>query len=381
MRIGLYILRLLSVNALVVVGVLCAVVWLVLSLRIIDFALNAGAPLSLFGTMVISLLPTFLPMVLPLGLMVALMFTYSQLTQESELVVMRAAGIGPLGLAAPALLVASVATAGSFALTLHISPGANRDLVRAQQLIREGLDAFVVREGQFTSFGDALTVYVRERGRGGELRDILLHDRQQPDKPAALVATRGQLLTGEGPPRLLVEDGSRQELDRTTGRASELSFERYVIEIPVPERRTAERVPDARERGTGELVQLATDPGLDERSRNRLSAELHQRIVLPLLIPGMSLLALAIMLRGGHHRAGIARRIAAGALAGVALQVATLAVLNAGGRDASIAAFAYVPPAAALAVGAGAFLLQMMPRRTPGGALRRRLSGAPTRAA
>jgi lipopolysaccharide export system permease protein len=369
MRIGLYILRQLSVNTLVVVGVLCTVVWLVLSLRVIDFALNAGAPLSLFGTMMLSLLPTFLPMVLPIGVMVALLFTYNQLTQESELVVMRAAGVGPLALAAPALLVAGLATAGSFVLTLHLSPAANRELVRAQQLIREGLDAFVVREGQFTSFGDALTVYVRERRPGGELHDILIHDRQQPEKPSALVASRGRLLTSEdGRPRLLVENGSRQEFDRATGRASELSFERYIVDIPVPERRATERVPDARERGTAEILDLAADGQIDQRTRDRLTSELHQRIVLPLLVPGMALIALGMMLREGHHRAGILKRIAGGAAAGVALQVATLALLNAGIRDAWMTGFAYAPPALAFAAGVAALVGQTFAQRRPRGA-------------
>jgi len=367
MRLGIYILKQLSVNCLVVIGVLCAVVWLVLSLRVIDFALTAGAPLLLFGTMILSLLPTFLPMVLPLGVMVALLFTYNQLTQESELVVMRAAGLGPLALAVPALLVAGAATAGSFVLTLHLSPAANRELVRAQQLIREGLDAFVVREGQFTSFGDSLTVYVRERRQGGELRDVLIHDRQQPDKPASLVATRGRLLAADdGAPRLLLENGSRQELDRATGRASELSFERYVVEILLPERRAAERVPDARERGTAELLDLASDGAVDARTRDRLASELHQRIVLPLLVPGTALIALAVILREGHHRAGILRRILGGAAAGVALQVATLALLNAGIRDAWMTTFAYLPAALAVCAGAAALFARSL------GTLRRR---------
>src|ERR671938_1842561 len=85
-----------------VTAALTAAIWLAQSLRLIDLIVNRGLSLELFLYLAVLILPRFLDIVLPIGIFIAVLFTYSKLTAESEIVVMRAAGIGPAGLARPA---------------------------------------------------------------------------------------------------------------------------------------------------------------------------------------------------------------------------------------------------------------------------------------
>ena len=69
-------------------------------------------------TLVVLLLPTFLGVALPITTFCAVLFVYNKLTMDSEMVVMRAAGLSQLQLAMPALLVALGGTAAGFYLFL-----------------------------------------------------------------------------------------------------------------------------------------------------------------------------------------------------------------------------------------------------------------------
>ena len=87
-----------------VTAALSAAVWLAQSLPLIDLIVNRGLSLDVFLYLAMLILPRFLDIVLPIGLFVAVLLTFNRLTTESELVVMRAAGLGPMSLARPVLI-------------------------------------------------------------------------------------------------------------------------------------------------------------------------------------------------------------------------------------------------------------------------------------
>src|ERR1043166_2910258 len=84
-----------------VTAALSAAVWLAQSLRLVDLIVNRGLAVEVFLYLALLILPRFLDIVLPIGAFIAVLFVFNRLTTESELVVMRAAGLGPLALARP----------------------------------------------------------------------------------------------------------------------------------------------------------------------------------------------------------------------------------------------------------------------------------------
>src|SRR5436190_8521226 len=94
-----YILRQSLSIMLFVTAALSAAVWLAQSLRLVDLIVNRGLSIELFLFLALLILPRFLDIVLPIGAFIAVLFVFNRLTSESELVVMRSAGLGPLELA------------------------------------------------------------------------------------------------------------------------------------------------------------------------------------------------------------------------------------------------------------------------------------------
>ena len=93
---------------------LTAVVWLIQSLQFVDMIINRGLSASRFLYLTILLTPGFLALILPIALFCAILYTYHRLTYDSEIMVMRAAGLSQRALAAPALVMAFVIVALSY---------------------------------------------------------------------------------------------------------------------------------------------------------------------------------------------------------------------------------------------------------------------------
>lgn len=324
-RLQRYILRSLTLSTVYAVTGLTITIWLTQSLRLIELVVGAGAPLRLFVWLLLLTVPTFLGIVLPIALVGAALFTYHRLSVDSELAVMRSAGVGPWGLARPALLMAGVVSLMVFTLNVFITPAAHRELVRLEYAIREDHSQLLLREGVFNEVGRKLSLYVRERGPAGELRSVVIHDARVAAKPVTVIGERAMMVYGPAGARFMVFNGTRQEMDRATGVLSQLYFERYDVDLSFGGEDAGERYPDARERSMLELLDPdATAQQNDPRSRRQLVAEFHHRLASPLLAPAFILIALACVLSGEFNRRGQSGRIIVAAGLVVALQAASL---------------------------------------------------------
>jgi len=346
-----YLLRNLVVATFCVTAGLAAAIWMTQSLRLVELVVEGGAPLSVFLRLALLTFPTFLALILPIGLMVAVLFTYNRLILDSELVVMRAAGMGPLALARPALLLALIVTLACYALTLYVAPAAQRELIRQRQQIRTEYSTVLLREGTFNDLGEGLTIYVRERRGDGELTGLVIHDVREPGVRTTVVADRGLLLDVEGSPRVVVFNGTQMKFHSADARLEWLEFARYTVDLQMLRQGLQPRWPDPRERTVQELITISQDP-LDRQFAHRLRAELHSRLAMPLLSLAFTAVSLMALLSGEFSRRGQARRIVMAGFAGLALESAVLGVANMVGKSPPLTPLLYVivllPVAAAL---------------------------------
>ena len=117
-----YILRQCLSGMIFVTGALTAAVWLAQSLRLVDLIVNRGLSAEVFLYLAMLILPRFLDIVIPIGTFIAVLFVFNRLTTESELVVMRAAGMSPMALAKPVLELAAIAWFILMLLSVYLLP-------------------------------------------------------------------------------------------------------------------------------------------------------------------------------------------------------------------------------------------------------------------
>jgi lipopolysaccharide export system permease protein len=346
--------------AFVAVCLTCAI-WLTQSLRFVDLIVNRGLPLATFIYLVMLLLPTFLAIVLPVAAFSAVLFTYNKMSNDSELVVLRATGVGPLALARPALLLAGGVTLAVYSLNLYFLPTAYREFKDLQFQIRNNAASVLLQEGVFTPFLRGITVYVRERQRDGELAGLLVHDSRDAVKAVSYIAETGALVnTAEGP-RVVMVKGNRQEYDRKGQRLSVLYFDNYTLDLGNLSRTVEERWREPRERYLHELF-APEDSVVDRQNALKLRIEGHQRLVSPLYTLAFTMIGLAALLSGEFSRRGQVGRILAAVLAVVGVQALGLGLTNLTAKiGASAIPLMYVN--AILPIAAGLWLMLHRPHR------------------
>ena len=323
-RIGLYVFRNLLIATVFSTTAVTMTIWVTQSLKLLDMVINAGAPFLVFLWMMVLTVPTFIGVIMPIALAGAILFSYNKMVMDSELVVMRAVGMGPWRLAAPALTLAGLVTLSVYFLNIYASPYANRELVRLQYAVRHEFATVLIREGSFNDVSDHMTVYLRKRLDNGEMQGLLVHDTRQPGKDISVMAQRGVMADSPGGVKVIMLDGIRQEVDTKTGRMSELYFDRYLVDFQVTDDKPVDRTVDPRERPLSQLIDPPPDIRANPYMMRLFAAELHMRLSTPLLALAFSIIALAAMLGGDYNRRGQGRRIAVAALLVIALQSASL---------------------------------------------------------
>src|SRR5499433_945422 len=131
-----------------------AAVWLVQSLRLIDLIVNRGLSIGLFLELAMLIFPRFVEVVLPIAIFLAVLFSYNRLISESELVVMRAAGLSQATLARPALILAAMGALTMLALSTYLLPAAFREFKDLQFEIRGRFASALIQEGVFNTISD-----------------------------------------------------------------------------------------------------------------------------------------------------------------------------------------------------------------------------------
>jgi lipopolysaccharide export system permease protein len=331
-----YILRQTILLMLFVAVAFSVAVWLVQSLRLIDLIVNRGLSVGLFLYLALLILPRLVEVVLPIAAFVAVLFVYNKLTAESELLVMRAAGVSEAGLARAAVLTGLIAMAALYVLSLEIVPTANRAFKDLQFQIRNRFATVLVQDGVFNTLSDRLMVYDIGRNEAGDLMGLVIYDLRDPQKPVTVFAERGAFADTPEGPRLLLVNGTRQERDRSNGHLSVLSFDRYTLDLSDLGDAVVSRDRQPDERHTSELLFPGARPAGDGSVR-AFFVELNMRIEEPLTALAMALLPILCLLPGDFDRRGQGRRVLLATALALLFEVVDIGLKDLSGRaDAAI---------------------------------------------
>ena len=356
----LYVLRRLLVALGAAAGALAPLLLLATALRFVDDIVERGIAVEMFAVLVMLALPYLAGVGLPLALLISVLLVYVRMASDSEVIVMRAAGVSDLRLAAPALVL-GLAVMGAVAWNaLVLAPASERELRDLQSSLRDRFSVLFVRPGVFRQIGRDMTLFVQDGVGASEYSGILLQDDRNPNRRITYMAEKGTATIADGVPRLVAFNGSRQEIDRESGRLTLVYFDRNTIELNLPA--IPKRSRSRRERTLGELL----NPSVAEVGQANVAkhkAEAHFRLASGLMPGAVTAVALACLLLGGVNRRGQSFRPAlAGALA-FGLLVGAFAVKAVVAKLPALAGLQYAIGAAPILIGFA--LLAMDGRRRP----------------
>ena len=328
-----YILKNLLFSTVFVTLLLSSVLILTQSLRFLELIIEAGAGAGTFWALTFLALPRFFEILLPLSVMIATLFIYSRMSEQSELVVLRTSGFSPLAIARPALMAAVWVTLFLWFVTLWAAPKSLSVMQEMRQLVKSQFSIALLQDKVFNRMGKDLTVYVQNRRSDGTLEGLMIHDRRDKNAaPSTVLAARGVMAEQEGGYQVIVYDGTRQSYDPEKRILQKLDFERYTIDLPMGEDvRTRWKEPD--ERTVGQLLKPDLSVQQDADHIHEFRVELHRRVSAPLLTVAFAVIAVIALVMGPVHRRGQGIRLVLIVLASVTLQGLFIAAYNVAGQN------------------------------------------------
>lgn len=302
-----YVLKTLAAPTTFITMSLVSVVWLTQSLKFIDLIINQGLPVYDFLKLIILLLPSLFGLVLPIAILCSTIYTYNKLNYESEILVLKAAGVSKFGIALPCVILAIMTTAIGYAVSFYFLPVSFRDFKDTQYYFRDNYASLMLEEGIFNEPISGLMVYVRSRDESDKLSGILIHDNREADKPVTIMAESAKAEKGPNGLRFLMFNASRQQVDKNTGEINILYFDSYPFDFEFYNATDNSRARKSDEMFVSEL--LNPDPKLDKKQRQKQIADGHNRIAWPMNNLSLPLMVLAMMLSGDFNRRGQSQRI------------------------------------------------------------------------
>lgn len=290
--------------------VLVAVFWINRAVTLFDRLIADGQSALVFLEFTALGLPGLIILVLPLASFAAAVYVTNRLSNESELTVMIATGSSPWRLTRPVLAFGVVVGAMMAMLSHVLVPAALERLTARESEVSQDVTARLLTEGTFLHPSDGVTLYTREIGADGVLRDVFLSDRRDPDVRVTYTATNAYLVRRNDTTSLIMVDGLAQRLNAQDGRLSTGTFNDFAYDIsslvgdPDRHRRQVRSIMTAELFGDWQTLNAETGQSL-----GTIAEELHSRFAQPLFAMVTALIGYAILMSSGFSRFGAWREI------------------------------------------------------------------------
>jgi lipopolysaccharide export system permease protein len=267
-------------------------------LRLFDFVAQEGGPVSVVWKMLASLLPEYLSLGIPIGLLMGILLAFRKLAMSSELDVLQAVGQGYPRLLKVPFIYAIVLAVVNLAIVGFVQPRARYAYEGLRYELRSGQLGASIKVGEFTRLGKNLTLRIEKSAKEGrELSGMFVNVRRANGEDVAVTAERGTFLATDDPDTIILrlENGTLVQDNPKFPAPRVLSFSAHDLPIDLP-KIGAFRAPGERDRELTlpQLVRTAKDSGADEMKRDKARANFHFRMVEVAMMLLLPLLGLAL---------------------------------------------------------------------------------------
>lgn len=267
-------------------------------LRLFDFVAAEGGPVSVVWRMLANLIPEYLSLGIPIGLLLGILLAFRQLALSSELDVFRAVGQGYGRLLRVPYMFTVALMLVNLALVGFIQPLSRYYYEELRFELRSGALGASIKVGEFTNLGSRMTLRIEEsRDNGTKLSGMFVRAENKKGQTVSVTAKNGQFLATDDPDTIilrltdgvLVHDAPNYEKPRI------LSFSNHDLPIDLP------KIESFRSRGgknleytIPELVRVGLDEKRPVTERNESRSNFHFRMVEVVMMLLMPLLAVAL---------------------------------------------------------------------------------------
>jgi lipopolysaccharide export system permease protein len=277
-------------------------------LKLIELVVTRGVPILQIGKLFSLILPTFLEMTVPMAFLLAILLGLGRMSNDQELLAMKASGVSPTQILWPAAAIALVIAGATLTLTLFVRPAANFALKKELYNIAKSRIGTALKEKVFNDDFPKILIYVEEIiPPGNTAQGVLIVDNRDKSREDIILGKVARITTNEETNSLGLRlfDGSIYEREKSRPGFSQTRFNIYDFKLDLDELVGPVR---QRESGPKEMPLADLLNSIDAKESHGANSiaermELHQRISFGFVPLIFSLLGVSLTLLPRTSRA------------------------------------------------------------------------------
>jgi lipopolysaccharide export system permease protein len=278
-------------------------------LRLFDFVVSEGGPVNIVWQMLANMIPEYMALGVPIGLLLGILLAFRKLALSSELDSLRGVGLGYGRLLRVPYMYTVALMALNLAIVGFVQPYARYAYEGLRFELRSGALGASIKVGEFNRLGQRMTLRVeRSDDEGRHLHGVFVRAETADGRSVAATADLGTFLATEDEDTIvlrlvrgrLVHDAPNYKVPRV------LSFEQQDLPIDLP------AIEAFRGRGDGndeftlpELIRLGRSAQAPEALRDSVRANFHFRMVEVAMMALLPLLAVALAVPPKRSTSGL----------------------------------------------------------------------------
>jgi lipopolysaccharide export system permease protein len=278
-------------------------------LRLFDFVAAEGGPVSVVWRMLANLLPEYLSLGIPIGVLLGILLAFRKLALSSELDVLLAVGQSYVRLLRVPFLFALFFAVLNLAIVGFIQPWSRYAYEGLRFDLRSGALGASIKVGEFTKLGRDMTLRIEgSSDEGRRLSGIFVNAREDSGRSLAVAAEHGTFMGTDDKNVIILrlQNGTliHDAPDFKAPRVLTFAQHDLPIDLPKIERFRARGIED-RESTLPELIALGSDPKAAVKLRNEARSEFHFRMVQVGMMFMLPLLAVALAVPPKRSTSGV----------------------------------------------------------------------------
>jgi len=309
-RVDRYLARLIFVPLMGTLTLAAMLLILDKMLRLFDFVVSEGGPVGVVWKMLANLVPEYLSLGIPIGLLLGVLLAFRKLALSSELDSLRAVGLGYTRLLRVPYMYAAALMALNLAIVGYLQPYARYAYEQLRFDLRSGALGASIKVGEFTNLGKRMTLRVEmSENEGRLLHGVFVRAETRDGRTLAVTADHGTFLATDDPDVILLRLSNGRLVHNSPHYQAPrvLSFRIHDLPVDLPaiagfRRRGGE---DSDEFTLPELLRVGGSEAVPDRTRAAARANFHYRMVEIVMMLLMPLLAVALAVPPKRSTSGL----------------------------------------------------------------------------
>ncbi len=267
-------------------------------LNLFDFVVNEGGPVGVVWRMLGNLIPEYLALGIPIGVMLGILLAFRKLAMSSELDALNAVGVSYARLLRVPMLLAMLFAIANLWIVGFLQPVSRYAYEGLRFELRSGALGASIKVGEFTPIGPGTTLRVDQSfDQGADLRGVFVRAGQADGNSLAVSAARGRFLVTDDPDVIILrlQNGTLVQESTRSATPRVLTFVQHDLPVPLP------AMESFRARGEGqmemtlpELWQVMRDGSAEPARRLAAESSFHRRLVMVVVMFVLPFLAIAL---------------------------------------------------------------------------------------